>query len=93
MTLYCAIDLHSTNNVPVVIDENDKILFQKRLPNDLTVVHSALAPYQFRINQSITNASENSDTPGVDDAETDVTGFGGFVAMPPGIFASSPTTF
>lgn len=46
MTLYCAIDLHSTNNVPVVIDENDKILFQKRLPNDLTVVHSALAPYQ-----------------------------------------------
>ena len=46
MTLYCAIDLHSTNNVPVVIDENDKILFQKRLPNDLTIVHSALAPYQ-----------------------------------------------
>ena len=36
MTLYCAIDLHSTNNVPVVIDENDKILFQKRLPNDLS---------------------------------------------------------
>ena len=45
MALYCAIDLHSTNNVPVVIDENDKILFQKRLPNNLTIVHSALAPY------------------------------------------------
>jgi len=35
MTLYCAIDLHSNNNVPVVIDDNDKILFSKRLPNDL----------------------------------------------------------
>ena len=46
MALYCAIDLHSTNNVPVVIDENDKILFQKRLPNNLTPVHAALAPYQ-----------------------------------------------
>ena len=31
MTLYCAIDLHSNNNVPVVIDDNDKILFSKRL--------------------------------------------------------------
>ena len=28
VTLYCAIDLHSNNNVPVVIDDNDKILFQ-----------------------------------------------------------------
>jgi len=46
MSLYCAIDLHSTNNVPVVIDENDKILFQKRLPNDLKTVLSALAPFR-----------------------------------------------
>ena len=46
MALYCAIDLHSTNNVPVVIDENDKILFQKRLPNDLAGVHAALATSQ-----------------------------------------------
>ena len=49
MALYCAIDLHSTNNVPVVIDENDKILFQKRLPNDLATVHAALAPYQSQL--------------------------------------------
>lgn len=46
MSLYCAIDLHSTNNVPVVIDDNDTILFQKRLPNDLTTVLAALKPYQ-----------------------------------------------
>ena len=46
MTLYCAIDLHSTNNVPVVIDDNDKILYQKRLPNDLSKVISALEPFK-----------------------------------------------
>jgi len=46
MSLYCAIDLHSTNHVPVVIDEHNKILFQKRLPNDLTAVLSALVPFR-----------------------------------------------
>lgn len=46
MTLYCAIDLHSNNNVPVVIDDNDKILFQKRLPNELPRVLEALAPFE-----------------------------------------------
>ncbi len=46
MTLYCAIDLHSNNNVPVVIDDNDHILFQKRLPNDLSTVLKALEPFR-----------------------------------------------
>ncbi len=46
MTLYCAIDLHSDNNVPVVIDDNDKTLFEKRLPNDLTIVKNHLAPFK-----------------------------------------------
>lgn len=46
MTLYCAIDLHSTNNVPVVIDDDDRILFEKRLPNDLNVVTRALNPFK-----------------------------------------------
>ena len=30
MTLYCAIDLHSNNNVPIVIDDDEKVLFSKR---------------------------------------------------------------
>ena len=46
MALYCAIDLHSNNNVPVVIDDNDKVLFQKRLPNDLPVILQALEPFK-----------------------------------------------
>lgn len=49
MTLYCAIDLHSNNNVPVVIDDNDKILFQKRLPNKLSTVLQALDEFKSNI--------------------------------------------
>jgi transposase len=46
MSLYCAIDLHSTNNVPVVIDDDNRVLLQKRLPNDLSTVVAALKPFQ-----------------------------------------------
>ena len=46
MKLYGAIDLHSNNNVLVVIDENDNILFRKRLRNDLPGVLTALAPFK-----------------------------------------------
>ena len=46
MSLYCAIDLHSTNNVPVVIDDDDTVLFEKRLPNDLSTVIAALKPFK-----------------------------------------------
>ncbi|MDA2920983.1 IS110 family transposase [Desulfobacterota bacterium AH_259_B03_O07] len=49
MMLYCAIDLHSENNVPVIINDNDNILFQRRLPNDLGTVLSALEPYRQRL--------------------------------------------
>jgi transposase len=46
MKLYGAIDLHSTNNVTVVIDEEDKIVYQKRLPNDLALILKELSIYQ-----------------------------------------------
>jgi len=32
---YCGIDLHSNNSVVVVSDEEDRIVFNRRLPNDL----------------------------------------------------------
>ena len=35
MKTYAGIDLHSSNNYIVVIDENDNRLFEKRLPNTL----------------------------------------------------------
>ena len=38
MKLYGAIDLHSTNNVTVVINEQDQGVCHKQLPNDFTVI-------------------------------------------------------
>ena len=38
MKLYGAIDLHSNNNVTVLIDEQDKVVYEKRLPNDLAMI-------------------------------------------------------
>jgi hypothetical protein len=42
MTLYAAIDLHSNNSVLCVLDEADRIVFSKRLPNDLAKIEQAL---------------------------------------------------
>ena len=42
MKLYGAIDLHSNNNVTVLIDEQDQVVYQKRLPNDLPLITQLL---------------------------------------------------
>jgi transposase len=46
MKLYAAIDLHSNNNVTVVTDEQDKVVYEKRLPNDIAVIAQQLSAYQ-----------------------------------------------
>jgi len=43
MKTYCGIDLHSNNNVMVVIDEADKILLERKLVNSLDAVLDALS--------------------------------------------------
>jgi transposase len=43
---YCGIDLHSNNCVVIVSDEDDRIVYQKRLPNELAQIAVALEPYQ-----------------------------------------------
>jgi transposase len=43
MELYAAIDLHSNNSVLLVLDERDKVIYQKRLPNVLSQITEALA--------------------------------------------------
>jgi hypothetical protein len=43
MELYAGIDLHSNNNVLVVLDESDRVTYQKRLPNKLSDIVAALA--------------------------------------------------
>ncbi len=46
MKLYGGIDLHSNNSVIVLLDDEDKTMYQRRLGNDLQTILEALAPYQ-----------------------------------------------
>ncbi len=59
MKLYGAIDLHSTNSVLVVIDEEDKIVYQKRLPNDLALILQELCVYQSRLEGIVVESTYN----------------------------------
>jgi len=49
MKLYAAIDLHSNNNVLVILDERDRIKLEQRLSNELPAVLAQLAPYRKRV--------------------------------------------
>jgi transposase len=42
MELYAGIDLHSNNSVVTVLDEQDRTVYAKRLPNDLGAIVAAL---------------------------------------------------
>jgi transposase len=44
MRLYCGIDLHSNNSYVVVLDEQDRPVYQRRLANDLQLILQELAP-------------------------------------------------
>jgi len=46
MTLYCGIDLHANNSVIAVLDDQDHVHYEKRLPNDLSVIKDSLQPYR-----------------------------------------------
>lgn len=43
---YSGIDLHSNNSVVTVTDEEDRVVAEKRLPNDLSVILAFLKPWQ-----------------------------------------------
>jgi len=49
MRLYCGIDLHSNNSLVVLLDEKDRVVYQKRLSNDLSLILRELSPYQSQI--------------------------------------------
>ena len=46
MKLYCGIDLHSSNNVVAVSDEQDRPLYEKRLNNNLDAILDVLKPFK-----------------------------------------------
>ena len=47
--LYCGIDLHSNNCYIAIIDSEDKVVFQGRLDNELTLILEKLKPFRDRI--------------------------------------------
>jgi len=59
MNKYSGIDLHSNNSVVVISDEEDRILFQRRLPNDWMQIQSALAPHRDELVGVVVEATYN----------------------------------
>jgi transposase len=59
MTLYCGIDLHANNSVISVIDDQDAVQYEKRLPNDLHEILSALAPYRSALSACVVESTYN----------------------------------
>src|SRR5215475_7609439 len=59
MKLYGAIDLHSNNNVTVVINEHDQVVYQKRLPNDLSLIAQQLSSYRRSLEGIVVESTYN----------------------------------
>ena len=59
MKLYGAIDLHSNNNVTVVINEQDQVVYQKRLRNDLSLVVQELSSYRRALQGIVVESTYN----------------------------------
>ena len=49
MKLYGGIDLHSNNSVVALLDEQDEVVYRRRLSNDAAVILAALGPFGERI--------------------------------------------
>ena len=58
-SLYCGIDLHSSNAVYVIADSSDKVLLKKRLPNDLSTILRTLKPFQKQLATVVVESTYN----------------------------------
>ncbi|MGF6917923.1 IS110 family transposase [Paraburkholderia sp. 40] len=59
MDKFGGIDLHSNNSVVVICDEVDRVLYQRRLPNDPIQIRAALAPYRAELVGVVIEATFN----------------------------------
>ena len=59
MKAYAGIDLHSSNNYLGIIDEKDKRLYSKRLPNRLNDVLLALEPFRDQLEGIVVESTYN----------------------------------
>jgi transposase len=56
---YCGIDLHSNNCLIVVIDDHDKVLLEKRVPNDLAGILKLLTAYRHNLAGVVVESTYN----------------------------------
>src|SRR5215217_6488060 len=59
MPLYGGIDLHANNSVVVLLNEQDEVIYQKRLPNDLPTILGQLAPYHTELKGLVVESTYN----------------------------------
>jgi transposase len=59
MQLYAGIDLHSNNNVLVILNDKGESMYQKRLENNLDVVLQALEPYKLQLSGVVVESTFN----------------------------------
>src|SRR5262245_22908861 len=59
MPLYGGIDLHANNSVIVLLNEQDKVIYRKRLSNDLPAILEQLAPYHTAIKGLVVESTYN----------------------------------
>src|ERR687886_281579 len=59
MSLYGGIDLHANNSVIVLLNEQDAVIYQKRLPNALPPILEQLAPYHTEVKGLVVESTYN----------------------------------
>ena len=59
MPLYGGIDLHANNSVIVLLNEQDEVIYRKRLPNDLPTILGQLAPYHTEMKGLVVESTYN----------------------------------
>ena len=57
--MYGGIDLHSNNSVIAIIDDADRVVAQKRLPNDITKIIGFLARWQDQLAGVVVESTYN----------------------------------
>ena len=58
-TLYGGIDLHANNSVIVLLDEQDRVVSRKRLPNKMEKILLYLTPYQAQLHGLVVESTYN----------------------------------
>ena len=59
MKVYGGIDLHSDNSVVGLTDEQDNVVYRKRLPNELSIIQNELNPYREQIQGLVVESTYN----------------------------------